>query len=105
MLTNWEKGILSEIKGIIANSLSAYNIPLSEEEMTMLYDLYQFIDKTTCKVGRRKKTSIDIVQEDKDVFMQQMIDYAVELEKSQIKEVRDVIKTIGKLVEGEEKKD
>lgn len=101
MLTDWEKTVLSDIKGTIANVLSIYSIPFKEDELYLLYDLYQFIDKTTCSTANKKKTSMEILSEDKDAFMQQMIDYAVEMEKSNIKEIKDVIKLVGKLVEGE----
>lgn len=104
MLTDWEKTVLSDIKGTVASALSMYTIPFTEDEMYLLYDLYTFIDKTTCTVGAKKKTSVDYLSDDKDTFMQQMIDYAVELEKSKIKEIKDVIKKIGKLIEGDEPK-
>ena len=101
MLTDWEKTVLSDIKGTIANVLSIYSIPFKEDELYLLYDLYQFIDKSTCSCAKKKKSSMEMLEEDKDKFMQQMIDYAVEMEKSNIKEIKDVIKLVGKLVEGE----
>ena len=104
MFTDWEKTMLSDIKGSISNALSIYTIPFKEDELCTLFELYEFIDKETCTKAKKKKTSMEyLTDDDKDVFMTQIIDYAVEMDKSTIKEAKDIAKLLGKLIEGEKK--
>ena len=101
MFTDAERVILSDIKGAISNILSEFTIPVKEDEMYLIFDLYEYIDKTMCKCGKKRKTATDILNEDKDDFMQQIVDYTVELEQSNVKEIKDVVNLLGKLIEGE----
>lgn len=102
MLNDFEKTVLSDIKSCISGALANTSIPFNEDELYLLFDLYEFIDTSTCNFGKIKKTTVDFLRDDtKDTFMQQIIEYAVELDKSKIKEARDVVKLLNKLVEGE----